>query len=234
MCRRILGFLLAGFFTFVVATVAAFVYLEWWQAILVSGFTFLFLIAVARVLVQMAVGKVGNMAKALFDTKSRVLRGASVQVHAVRPSTPPAEVLQAGNALPPGEDDEEEARAAVDAAVAAARNLHWFEVEATIFPATPRPSPMTHWDIDDLRLVPLGAKPIAWTDNTADDDENEFGLHEILIVADGRAVSPADSKFEGPQRLRFRVGVPPGLRAAKFQYYFEQFGEVRFPAGGAS
>ena len=231
MCRRILGLLLFGFFTFVVVTVAAFVYLDWWQALLVSGFTFLFEIAVARALFLTAVGKFGNLAKVLFETKSVVLRGATVQVHSVHPVEVPASVAEQLTALPPadGDDPDEETRADAERVRALIRDAKWFEVEVTIFPADGGKSPMTHWDIDDLRLVPTDAKPLSWKDQDEADEESELSLHDLEVIEDGVAVRPEQSKFAGPQRLRFRVGVPKTLREAKFQYYFEQFGKVAFP-----
>lgn len=230
MCRRILGFLLFGFFTFVVVTVAAFVYLEWWQALLVSGLTFLFEIAVARAMFLTAVGKFGNLAKVLFETKSSVLRGATVQVHSVHPVEVPASVAEQLTALPPAENEDEDTLADAERVRALIQDAKWYEVEVTIFPANGGQSPMNHWDIDDLRLVPLDAKKLDWKDDAeANQDENELSLHDLQVVENGVATDPEGSKFAGPQRLRFRVGVPKTLREAKFQYYFEQFGKVTFP-----
>ncbi len=231
MCQRILGYILAGFFTFVVATVAAFVYLEWWQAILVSFFTFLFLIAVARIWVLTAVGKLGNLAKLMFESKSAVLRGAGIQVHSVHPCDPPANLIEASNQLPAAPEDEGEAEVARELHEEL-HNRNWFQIEATIFPVPGQKTAMTHWDIDDLRIVPIDARPFSWKDEDDGNDENEFSLHDLQIVSEGVATMPEDSKFEGPQRLQFRVGVPKNVREVKFQYYFEQFGKIPLPAGG--
>jgi hypothetical protein len=133
--------------------------------------------------------------------------------------------------LPPadGDEPEDEEIAELERMQALVRDARWFEVEVTIFPADGGGSPMNHWDIDDLRLVPMDAKPLSWKDNDEADEENELSLHNLQVIADGIAAPPEQSKFAGPQRLRFHVGVPKALREAKFQYYFEQFGKVTFP-----
>ena len=53
--------LLLGLFVFLVVTIAAFVYLEWWQALLVSFLTFVMLIYGARYLIRYALARLGKM-----------------------------------------------------------------------------------------------------------------------------------------------------------------------------
>jgi hypothetical protein len=202
VCARIFYLLLAALFVFLVATVAAFRYLDWWQALFVSAGTFLLLVLAGRWLVRHAVrttvSRFGEAAtKGLLDVKSRVLRGATADVHTIRPTSPLADDLD---------------------------NLRWYEVEATVFPDPSQAGPMSHWDLHDLRLVPATAPP-----PFAQREEDEFEPHEMMLMEEGKPVIPVDGKVTGPRRLRFRVGVPPAVRDLQFRYYFEQFGPFRIP-----
>ena len=201
--KALLRLVLFALFVFLVVTIAAFVYLEWWQAILVSFGTFLLIVYAGKVMVRSAVARITNFATELFRVKSRVLKGATVDVHSVR-SVP----------APEQDDDEPE--------------LAWYEVEATIFPAN-APGPMTHWDLDDLRLVP--ANTLDRIGLNSPDDEQEIGFDRVWLIENGEALEPQQSKFHGPQRLRFTTGLPKGVTAWKFRYYFEQFGRIELPVG---
>ncbi len=187
MCARIFYLLLAALFVFLVVTVAAFRYLVWWQALLVSEVTFVALVLVGRWLIRRAirntVNRIGEAAsRGFLDAKSRVLRGATVDVHAVRPADQPANVPS---------------------------NLRWYEVEATIFP-----EPAGLWDLTALRLAP-------------ERGEEEYEPRDLVLVEEGKPVISVDGRVTGPRRLRFTVGVPPGVRDVRFRYHFEQFGPFR-------
>jgi hypothetical protein len=203
VCARIFYLLLAALFVFLVATVAAFRYLDWWQALFASAGTFLLLVLAGRWLVRHAVRttvhRLGEAAtQGLFDVKSRVLRGATADVHVVRPTT-----------LPAGDPE----------------SLRWYEVEATVFPDPSQAGPMSHWDVHDLRLVPATAAPPSPFARR----EEEYEPHEMVLVEEGKPVIPVDGKVTGPRRLRFRVGMPSAVRDLQFRYYFEQFGPFRIP-----
>lgn len=226
MCARIFYLLLAALFAFVVVTVAAFVYLEWWQAILASGATFVLVVVGLKYLFRSVVGNLGEMAKGMFDEKSRVLRNAAVDVHAVRPTDPPEEFTRTAD--DPDADEFDRAEAAADLT-----NLRWYEVEATVFPDASQAGGMAHWDLDDLRLVAADTPPPRPFDDPDADEPTDYGLYDLRVIEDGEAVTPEDAKPSGPRRLRFVVGLPASVREAKFQYYFEQFGQIRLPAGPA-
>ena len=204
----LLRFVLFALFVFVVVTIAAFVYLEWWQAILVSFATFMLLVYGAKLMVRSAVARIKNFASELFRVKSRVLRGATVDVHTLRPVPAPEEFEP--------EDDTQPVM------------LDWFEIDATIFPAPNAAGPMNDWDIDDLRLVPIDEPDREPLESA--EIENEIGFNRIAIVENGVASEPDQSKLHGPQRLRLVAGLPRGIRVWKFRYYFEQFGRVELPA----
>ncbi len=220
--------LLLGLFVFLVVTVAAFVYLQWWQAILVSFLTFLLLVYSAKYLIRYAVSRLGAMAADLFRIKSQVLRGATVEIHSVRPIDVPAGAI-ADFKENAGEDEDDEDGEVEEHADPV--KLRWYEIEATIFPGTRAPGPMTHWDIDDLRLVPADTPDI----ESPEDLEavvDEVGFYRVRLIDNGEEIDPDGPKVPGPQRLRFTAGFPPVSRDWKFRYYFEQFGRIRLPSSG--
>jgi hypothetical protein len=228
VCARIFYLILAALFVFLVGTVAAFYYLEWWQAILASGVMFLLIVFSAKLLIQTAIGRFGEKFKEMMDAQSRVLRGATVDVHAVRPTAPPRELLEAAD--DPDADEYDRAEAAADL-----QNLRWYEIELTVFPDPAAAGPVKYWDLYQLQLVPGNAPPPgpmgAYGDD--EDDPREVTVHGVQKVEDGEAVDVEDGNVTGPQRLRLTAGVPRGVKGLKFQYQFEQFGEVRLPSGPA-
>jgi hypothetical protein len=202
VCARALYLLLAALFVYSVVTIAAFVYLPWWQALLVSWAAF-FLLAlggrwVVRYTVRTAVDRLGEVAKGLIDADGRVLRAATADVHTVRPA-----------GRPPAADRPE---------------LRWYEVEATIFPDPDHAGPAARWDVKGLRLAPTdAAPPTPFGDRGGD----EFEPHGLVLVENGEPVIPVDGIVTGPRRLRFVVGVPREVSDVQFRYYFEQFGPFR-------
>lgn len=238
MCARIAQMILAALFVYIVISVAAFVYMEWWQAILVSLGTFLLMVFAARLLIKSAIGQIGNLAKEMFRTKSRVLEGATVEVHSVKPTPAPPELLQelraelaeAADEEDPDEDDEP-AESPAEKFDKMIHNSNWYEIEVTIFPKPESAGPMTHWDVDDLRLVSIDAKAVELFDGAEaeDDSMNEFPLYHLKLVSDGFHSEPDQPKFLGPQRLQFVTRVDKSVRAIKFRYYFEDFGNIPLP-----
>ena len=213
--KALLRLLLFALFAFLVITIAAFVYLEWWQAILVSFATFLMIIYAGKLMIRSAVARLGNFASNLFRVKSQVLKGATVDVHSVR-RIGPKEAL----AIPTDEVDED---------LPPMEDRDWFEIELTLFPAANAPGPMTHWDIDDLRLVPADTPDRDTFD--AEEEVEEISFDRIWIIENGEAIEPDQPKFHGPQRLRITAGFSRGIANWKFRYYFEQFGLIELPAG---
>jgi hypothetical protein len=215
MCRRIAAIFLAGLFAYFVVTIAGFVYLEWWQALLASAGTFLMLVLGGKYLVRYAftAGVEGLMSGA-FRMKGKVLHRATIQVHSVRPTDTPDD--EADYEADDGEDREPP------------RPLKWFAFDVTVFPDSKRHSQMTMWDIDDLHLVPSDSPDGDGLDALGDEDG--FGLTNTRIVGDdGEPLEFDDDKVYGPRRLRFAAGVPAGVRELKFRYYFETFGRIRLP-----
>ena len=227
MCAKFLYLLLAALFVFVVGTIAAFVYLEWWQALLVSLAIFLTLVYGAKVYVRRQFRGIRRLAEGLFAQKSSALKGATVEVHSVRPVAMPEQVRDRLSRTTDADEPDDEADDPDDAPDYA--NYQWAEVEMTVFPAASASGAFTHWDLDGLRLVPVYAPKLDFTGGDGD-ERAEFEMWDVQLVEGGAAVEPADDKQEGPRRLRFTVGVPRGTRLLKVQYFFEQFGRIELPA----
>jgi hypothetical protein len=83
---RFVGFVAVGIlafvFLFVVATVAAFVYLPWWQALLASFAAMWLLLLAAKIALKQLAGKTfGKVRKTIehaLEDRGKVLRGASI------------------------------------------------------------------------------------------------------------------------------------------------------------
>lgn len=219
MCARIAYLLLGSIFVFVVVTIASFVYLEWWQALAVSFLTFVGLIWIAKWAIKILVGRgLGSIGRQIFEAKSRVLRRATADIHGVTRTSPPPETIEVHQLI----DGEEPPPPSPD--------LQWYEIETTIFPDQAHAGPMANWDLDDLRLVPFSAQPLNPTMNFDEDSEDDFELHHLVVIENGEPIVPDQSKFSGPLRIRFRVGVPAGVQVLAFRYYFEQFGRIELPS----
>ena len=222
-CSRIFYGLLAALFGYVVVTVAAFRYLEWWQAILASAVTLGLIVFGGKLLVKAAVGRLGAMAQGLMANQSKALKDATVDVHAVRPVPPPADLY-------PEDVDADE----FDRAEAAAnlRNLRWFQIELSIFPDRDQSDPTDEWHPETLVLVPASAKlpqPFGGFNTTGSGVDEAIELRDMRVLVDGDPLS-ADEAVTGPQRLRFVAGVPSRLKELSLRYVVHQFGRIRLPA----
>lgn len=132
MCARLFYFLLAALFVFVVVTVAAFVYLQWWQAILASVVTFILCALATQWMIKATFRQFTEMAKEAMSGPTRVLRGATADVHSVKFTDPPREAADTGDLQP----------------------LRWYLIEVTIFPDPQHAKPTDAWNVHTLALVP--------------------------------------------------------------------------------
>jgi hypothetical protein len=141
--------------------------------------------------------------------RSEVLANASVFVHSIRPTDPPD--------IPPDDEEGVERR--------------YYSVDVTITPAAAVPG--------------VGSsKPRRWEPfalDTTDPDSDPHALDEPCELVDMEvwrgngfvdedALSAEETEVEGAQRVRLRVGVYPGVRRFVFDYYAQEFGEVRLPS----
>jgi hypothetical protein len=228
----IIRFLLVALLVFIAVTVAAFVYLEWWQALLVILVLIFAMVISIKFLIRSFFSNIGKAMMAGFEMKAKVLKGAIAEVHAVEaiPVPPPRVIDQDGDEDDDddedaddedddGEDDEEE------------RDRNYYRIDVTIRPG-PQDGPMAHWDVSDLVLVDAKARAISF--NPADGDDADgpgegFHFRDVQVLEDGRLKPEEAGKYNGDQRLNVVVGVPDGLRELKFRYYTEDFGRVTLP-----
>jgi len=209
----IIRYVLFAFFVFVAATVAAFVNLKWYQAILASGLTFVTLCYLGLHVIRYSLRRVQRKFFQLFEVKGQVLKQASVDVHSVRAVIPTKQDLEEWS----------EQGQQIDPA-----GLSWYEIEFTLFPDAGHPGPMTHWDVDDLTLVPLTAK--VPTGPVGANPEIEAVPMDVVRIENGEEYDLDDRKLQGSHRLRITVGLMRGISNWTFRYYGESFGQIRLPA----
>ncbi len=203
MCATAAYTVLAGLFVFVVVTIAAFAYLDWWQALLTSTGTFIALVIVARFLLFRAVRRVRWLVQTALDVRGKVFKGAGVDVHAVR---------RLGGAL----------TLAGDASPGAAADASSHTFEFTVFPAGTEP-----WDPADLRLVPADAPPPQLLGLAG---PAEIEPRDVLVVEAGDA-APSSGPARGPRRVRLTADVPRGVSALALRCGYEQFGRIALDRG---
>ena len=232
----IIRFLLVALLVFIAVTVAAFVYLQWWQALIVIiALIFAFVFA-AKFIIRSFFSNIGKAMMAGFELKAKVLRGATAEVHSIEaiPVPPPAVIDQAGGSVDEIDDDEDDEDDDDDDDdndnEQDERELNYYRIDVTIRPG-PQEGPMSHWDVSDLCVVDVKAKPLSF--NLTEDDNagpgEGFHFRDVQILEDGRLKPDEQGKYNGDQRLNVVVGVPDGLRELKFRYYTEDFGRITLP-----
>lgn len=191
---------------FAVLAVIAIKMLPWYYTV---GGLVLFL-----VLLKLFAGRIFTALLSMpFKAKGAVLRGASVEVHQIVPTAPPEK---------PATDGEEAAE--TDPEEKTPREWHWLDV--TVTPQPPK-GKFTSWEPGDLTLVRIESKGY--------DDKDESCQIGKVQMYDGQEFKDDEGmKYEGPQYLRLHIGVVPGVRQLKFQYYFESFGVIAVPEPAAT
>lgn len=186
-----------------------------------------------------------------FKAKGAIMKDAQIEVHSITlTDAPPAESYDEDDEVDEEEDQWPEERDATDDkddARGLARRMaeqedaedswdeddgepseevpqDWYLVDATITPRPPQGG-FRLWEPGELVLVPPDAKG----GDLAGDGVGSVA--DIEIFSEGRWQADESYKYEGPLRLKMRVGVNRGTRRARFKYYFEVFGEaLEFPA----
>src|SRR5688500_13936773 len=226
----IIRFLLVALLVFVAVTVAAFVYLQWWQALIVILVMILAFVFSVKFMIRSFFSNIGTTIMAGFEMKAKVLKGATAQVHSVEaiPVPPPSVIDQDGDA-DEDEDDEDEDEGGDDEEDD--RNLNYYRIDVTIRPDPQQAEgPMSQWDVSDLVVV--DAKARAMQLNLAGDNEDAgegFHFRDVKVVQDGQLKPDEEGDCTGEQRLSAVFGVPDGLRELKFRYYTEDFGRITLP-----
>jgi hypothetical protein len=147
-----------------------------------------------------------------FKAKSGVLKDARLTVHSFAPTTA-VEVMS----------DENEADDGIEPRTTTETGFDNYILEITISPKPPSGS-FAHWEPGELMLVREDSKP-------EPDSEAEYAgtVGEIEILDNSEWKRDEGYKFTGEQRLRMQLGIVPGLRRFKLQYYFEVLGLIDVP-----
>jgi hypothetical protein len=147
-----------------------------------------------------------RLLKLPFKAKGAVLRDATVDVHSIEraEAQTPEPSKEPGLAGAPGPHEH-------------------FRLDVTITPRAPS-GPFTLWEPGELRIVGQDART-----GEPKPGEAHFDVRIFEVLEDGHFEQDSGMKYEGPQRLRLMVGVPPGQRRLRFRYYFEVFGSISLP-----
>ncbi len=210
----------------------AFRYLPWWVLLsFVVAFVLLWRFGLGWLVGSLLILPLKNMGK--------MLRGATVDVHSVRPAEPRAAVSSIPDAGKLETTHHEEAEVQGDAEEADEQAAdeydgprNWFEIDVTI---TPRPSSkggIPYWDINALRLTKPGC--------SMKDDDDSCHVQSVHLVREGTVLldagqtDPTDEeenhgKVTGPHRLKMVIGVKPDVHELVFGYFFETFGKLIVP-----
>lgn len=171
----------------------------------------------------------------LFDTKSRVLRDATLTVNSISsapvpPPGPPFDAAELAQWLSPAEVEAERVRH--EAAAAADQRRVWYDLDLTITPQ-PATGPFTLWEPDELRLVGPTVDPRAAL--RGEDDEADgpaaADVRGVKVWHAGRFTSRHAGKLPGQQRVWLRAGVLPECRELQVVYYADRVGRLRLPEG---
>lgn len=222
MCRLILMLLLAGVLILGTAIFLLF-YLLPWPAALPLTLLLLFLtpFAVKFLAVRLAKRFMGNLLTGMVDAKSRVLRNARAEVHAVRRTDPPPRAAHAVESV----DD------TGGGGIEVLTPHRYVLVDVTITPAASRGG-MSHWEPSELVLVPFDqeVRP-ADVLSGQDDDAPQYPAEDVQLVQHGQPAADDIGKHQGAVRLHLVFALPPDApRRLKFRYYLETFGEVKVPS----
>lgn len=230
---------------FAIPAVAAY-YLPWWGVLLVL---------IGEVFVLMRAGPalfkygVKRFFIGIFMTKSRVLRGAKVEIHEVRLTTQPVrrrqldsqagmteegrtEITAADGTVitTPVEDEyagEEGEEAEDEDTDATSATDRFVLVDFSLMPV-PGASRMQLYEPSELLLVPADAKIDLTEDPTSDGVSGS--VYDLTLVEDSGAENKDVDKLSGPARLRIIFRSPEMLKGrVKFRYYFEAFGNFTLP-----
>jgi hypothetical protein len=201
-----------------------------WKGLIALPFIIIAMVWIGKKVVGAVIKK---FALGLFGMKSGVLKGATVNVHSVRPVPKP--VMERAES----DDDEDESemtpaqreesqRLDREIAEAEAREevenpKHYYEVDMTVLPHESVDAD-SHWEPTEFMLT---TEPIK---SLEDIEEKEAGTVHKVMVWDGNAFGPDDpGKYPGQQRLLVTFAVKPGMRSAFLQYYDQSLGDVTFP-----
>jgi hypothetical protein len=193
-----------------------------WKGLILFPFLILALLWVAKLVIK---SLVKNLALRLFGMKSRVLRGATMNIHSIKSVPKPAE----SEPEPDGKDEDADDQGE--------------EKENQLVKTTEPPSPKDYVELDVTITPKLNAGDSVWEPSEliltsekikslADLEEKEIGTVHSLEVWGGSAFGPDDpGKYPGEQRLKIIFEVEPGANSCWLHYYNELIGQLKLPVG---
>ncbi len=201
-----------------------------WKGLIVFPFILVAVVWLAKLVITNLVKK---FALGLFGMKAGVLKGATMNVHAIRsvPQPPEAEPE------PDAADEDGDEIAKEDEATEAESEEEddgepdepetpkdYVEVDVTITPKSDACNAV--WEPTELMLTSEKIKSLA------DLEEKEVGTTHSVEIWNGTAFAPDDpGKYPGEQRLKIIFAVKPGAKDAWLHYYQEPIGQLRLPPG---
>lgn len=241
VCVRVLQILLAVLFTYITVAVAAFVYLVWWQALLVCLGSFCLIVSAGRLVILRLLSRfdIRKLNAEAIQSQSQVLQGATVTVHSVQKIKIPAQIRkereQLRRSLALSQDDGELAgrELYLEQLDFAIEECHWYEMEVTIFPNPP--GPVIYWNYEELDIVdictPAPSRSIIADDGgpVIFDDDTICPLYDFVLIGEEEPYTPDETELQGPHRVRFITRIPPSIREVQFRYLWEQFGRIQLP-----
>jgi hypothetical protein len=225
-------------------------YLPWWGVVIVLIAEVFFLLRAGPALLKYGFKR---FFLRIFLTKSRVLKGATVQVHEVRLTTRPArrrqlnaqpespdqqrtEVTAADGTIistpvadsdPDSQPDDQDVEDSDDDSQADSKNDRFVLIDFTLTPI-PGVSRMQHYEPSELLLIPINAKISLTEDPTS--DGLSASAHDLTLIDPAGAQTKDFDKLTGPSHLRITFRCPQPLQGrVKFRYYFESFGDLALP-----
>lgn len=210
---RVFQFLMFAFLLFVAGTIAAFVFLPWWQALIVVVVIIVAIVYGTQYLIRSAWRQIGSTVTKELERRGSVLRGAQAEVHEV--------VVAEAPPKDPQDDDEDGGDQGPRA---------YYQVDVTVRPVAQAPGGAP-WTASDLHLVAFNAAPPKLGILGGDDaGEDSYEPLNVQVERSGAYVPDDEDEQEGASRLRLLYALPERLKEVKFQYYREQFGHIRLPA----
>lgn len=233
---RFVGFgLLTFVFLFVVATVAAFVYLPWWLALPVSLAAMCCLLLAGKIALKKYAGRtLGKMMKTMEEAmgqQGKALRGARVEVHSVTRVASPS-ILE--NSIE-CDDNDLEVEYSVDVDEDhSVPDPACYRIDITVIPA-PQDGPDPVWRPAFLRFIlepspilPLGIKDFPMFQSGCPLEQIELvdGDHQGDEEEEG---SEGLTACQGAGRFRALIRVPSDSRELEIYYFLEPIGQISLP-----
>jgi hypothetical protein len=222
MCGRIFVLLLVAIVAFVAVTALAFIYLQWWQAILASATFLAVLFFGGKLLLRTAIVAWGEQLTKMTAGQAVVLRNASLQVHKVERTDPPRELTEDDDEF---DDEDPDSRREREEELL---GKTWYKIELTIFPNPDIEESTNPWSPHDIQFADFDSEPPRnLMTNFDEHEEDSWVPYKLKVLTD--QTDDSEEEHSGPMRFLALVGLPNELRAVAIRYYTEQFGRIKLP-----